>query len=192
MTPSIHSNRTKHSTLGTVLCSAVVCLLLAACQNDMEELASFSKKDLPQQAISNVHMERSEYGNRQMSMDAPQVVSYNTPEKKTVYPKGLHVVFYNTARQKVADMRADYAEQLPEKKLTEVRGNVVIVDFQSGDTSYLSTLTWNEMDHRVYSSEPVKSVNGPRVTYGDGFESDDAFTTPLIIGQRGTMTFEDE
>jgi len=175
-----------------VLCSAVVSLLLSACHNDMEKVAFFDHKELPQQALSNVRMERSEYGNRQLVMDAPVVNTYSSPEKKTVYPQGLHVRFYNASRHQVADLKADYAVQMVEKKLTEVRGNVVIIDYQSGDTSYLESLVWNEMDHRVFSTDPVKSVNGPRVTFGDGFESDDAFNTPLIIGQRGTMTFEDE
>ncbi len=158
----------------------------------MEKVAFFDHKELPQQSVSNVHMERSEYGNRQLVMDAPLVNSYSTPERKTVYPQGLHIVFYNAMREQIADLRADYAVQMEEKKLTEVRGNVVLIDYQSGDTSYLESLIWNEMEHRVFSTDPVKSVNGQRVTYGDGFESDDAFTMPLIIGQRGTMTFEDE
>ena len=68
---------------------------------------------------------------------------------------------------------------------------MVVIDYRTGDTSYLETITWNSAQHRIYSDNPVKSVNGKRVTYGDGFESDDEFTMPYIKGQRGTMTIEE-
>jgi hypothetical protein len=73
-----------------------------------------------------------------------------------------------------------------------VKDSVVIVDLQRGDTVYLQDLTWDQMAHRVYSPNPVRSKNGQRVTYGDSFESDDAFKTPVIIHQRGTLEWTEE
>ncbi|MBR6330572.1 MAG: hypothetical protein IKR79_02860, partial [Bacteroidales bacterium] len=61
----------------------------------------------------------------------------------------------------------------------------------SGDTSYLNSIIWNSAEHRIFSRDTIKSVNGARVTYGDGFESDDEFTAPRILHQRGTMTFDE-
>ena len=76
--------------------------------------------------------------------------------------------------------------------MVEARNNVVSVDFRSGDTSYLNSIVWNSSEHRIYSDDTIKSVNGQRVTYGDGFESDDNFNEPRILHQRGTITFDDE
>ena len=73
-----------------------------------------------------------------------------------------------------------------------VRDSVVIVDLQRGDTIYLHNLTWNEMEHRVYSDSTVRTKNGPRVTYGDRFESDDAFESPRIYHQRGTIEWTED
>ena len=65
------------------------------------------------------------------------------------------------------------------------------MDFRSGDTTYLDSIVWESATHTIYSKAPVKSVNGQRVTYGDAFESDENFTTPIIYNQRGTMTIEE-
>ena len=174
-----------------MLLSFVMVSLLTGCRNDMEKVRFFDKKELPQQSLDSVHALRSENGHVQMSLTAPQVLVYEKPEKKTVYPKGVVMNLFDNAKTPLADISAGYAVSLDEKKIIEVRDNVVIVDHRSGDTSYLESLVWNSADHRIFSNDPVKSVNGQRVTYGDGFESDDSFEQPLILRQRGTIEVED-
>lgn len=157
----------------------------------MEKVRFFDRQDPPQQALDSVRVLRSQYGKRQMVMSAPVVTMYSVPERKTVYPKGLKMKLYD-GKKLLADFTADYAVSFDEKNIVEVRDNVVVIDYRTGDTSYLKSLVWNSSLHTIYSKDPVKSVNGPRVTYGDGFESDENFNTPYIIHQRGTMTFEDD
>ncbi len=151
----------------------------------------FTKKDIPTQTTHQVRAVRSEYGRQQMLLTAPLVVNYTAPERKTVYPEGFVMQVYDGSRKQVAYISARYACTYDDKHITEARDSVVAIDYRTGDTTYLNSLVWNETDHLIYSKDPVRSVNGPRVTYGDGFESDDNFTTPQIIGQRGTLLFEE-
>ena len=183
--------KTKRHAKRMLLCFVVACLLLSACRNDMEKVRLFEKQELPQQTLDSVHVLRSENARLQMSMTASKVVIYETPEKKTVYPEGLNLQLFDNSMQSVAVIMANYAVSLDEKKIVELRDSVVIIDFRSGDTSFLETLVWNSADHRIFSNKPVKSVNGQRVTYGDGFDSDDSFEHPLIIRQRGTIEVND-
>ena len=69
---------------------------------------------------------------------------------------------------------------------------MVIIDYDSGDTTYMESLIWDKKEKKIYSDKPLKSVNGSRVTYGDGFESDESFKNPQIFRQRGTLEFKDE
>ena len=74
----------------------------------------------------------------------------------------------------------------------EARNNVVVIDYNSGDTTYMESIVWDKNEKRIYSDKPIKSVNGGRITYGDGFESDESFKNPQILRQRGTLEWNEE
>ena len=128
---------------GVLPCFLLLLPLLVACRNDMEKIQFFEQKELPQQTLDSVCMFRSQEGTVDVIMTAPSVVIYDTPQKKTVYPKGVSMRIVDKRNQPVASIRADHAYSLDEKKIIEARKNVVIIDYRSGDTSYLESLVWN-------------------------------------------------
>lgn len=168
----------------------MISLSLSACRNDMEKVRFFDRKDLPQQKLDSVRAIRSANGKMQMLLTAPTITIFDKPEKKTVYPDGVEMHVLDGEDKAVADIRADYAFSLDEKHIIEARNNVVIFDHRTGDTTYLRSIVWNSAEHRVFSNDSVRSVNGQRVTIGDGFESDDNFTSPVILHQRGTIQID--
>lgn len=177
---------------GALPCFALVAILLVSCRNDMNKVHMFDSRDVPQQVIDSVGVTRSNFGNLQMSLKAPLVVVVDKPERTTIFPKGFNMyIFGDEGDSIVADIRADSATSLDDRKIIKAHRNVVIIDHRTGDTTYLDSIIWESVSHTIYSRAPVKSVNGPRVTYGDGFESDENFTTPIIYHQRGTMTIEE-
>lgn len=167
-------------------------LLLSACGNDIEKTKMFEPQTLPESTVKNAKIQRSEYGKLQLVMRAPLIEKYSTPEEKTEYPKGVVMYFYDGYNKPTGILRARYAVSLDKRETMMVRDSVVIIDLQRGDTIYLQDLTWNQMEHRVYSQNPLRTKNGPRVTYGDKFESDDAFQAPIIFHQRGTIEWKED
>lgn len=184
-------NKSRRRAWGTLPCFVLLSLTLAGCRNDMEQVHLFDRQDFPQQSLDSVRVVRSSNGNKQMTLTAPSIVIYDKPESMTVYEKGVHMQVFDVNKALVADIKADSAVSLDDQKKIVAKKNVVIIDYRTGDTSYMSSLVWNSREHRIFSDEPVKSVNGVRVTYGDGFESDENFTSPQIRHQRGTVTFEE-
>lgn len=175
--------------------SAAALLLVcccAACSNSNEELAIFNPQDLPDNTLKGASILRSAEGRLQMTMTAPVIQQYSKPEPKTIYPKGLSMRFFNGPKNPTATLRAGYAEEYSRRNLMRVRDSVVIIDLRSHDTIYLQNLTWDALSHRIYSDKPLRSVNGPRVTIGDSFESDDSLKSPIIINQRGTIEWKGE
>lgn len=172
-------------------CFVLLCLLLSSCRNDMKKAIFFDPVDLPQQSLDSVRVVRSNDGNKQMTITAQQVIITDKPEKVTRFPNGFHMMVFNANGKSVADIKADRALSRGEQRIIEAAGNIVIVDFRSGDTTYFDTLVWNSFEHVVKSDKPVRSVNGLRVTVGDGFYSDDDFVSPIIVHQRGTMTIDE-
>lgn len=165
---------------------------MGSCRNDMEKVHFFDQKEMPQQQLDSVTVIRSTKGRLQMLLTAPEVVVYEKPEKKTDYPQGVWMRLYDDGHKLMADIKADYACSFDDKKFIEAHHNVVIIDYRSGDTSYMESIYWNSAEGRIYSDDTVRSVNGARVTIGDGFESDENFNEPQILHQRGTIQIDDE
>ena len=166
--------------------------LLSACGNDIEKTKIFEPHTLPDNTIKNARIQRSEKGQLQLIMRAPLMEMYSQPEAKTEYRKGVTMHFYDGYRKPTGILRARYAVSYDRREIMQVRDSVVIIDLQRGDTIYLHNLTWNQMEHRVYSDTTIRTKNGLRVTYGDRFESDDAFESPQIYHQRGTIEWKEE
>ena len=167
-------------------------VLLAACGNELEKIPSFDDRMPPDNVVKDATIRRSEYGKLQLLMEAPVIERYSQNETRTVYPQGIRARFFNGPDNPTAILSARYAEQQESRNITLVRDSVVIIDLRSGDTTYLQDLTWDANQHRIYSNNPVRSVNGSRVTVGDSFESDDNLQEPHIIHQRGTVEWKED
>lgn len=175
-----------------VLSLFFVFMFLGSCKNDMGKVRFFDRQKLPDQMLYNADITHSENGHVDMRLTAPIVAQYTTPERKTLYPEGVNIVFYNQQLQKTATVAAKYAATYDDKGLSMIKDSVVIIDCNTHDTIYLEDLIWSKNEGRVYSRHLVEAHNGQRVTFGDGFESDDAFNNLRIIRQRGTIEVKDE
>ena len=176
---------------GAAIALLLACLL-SGCGNDIEKTKLFEPHTLPDNTITNARIQRSEQGRLQLIMTAPLVEQYSVPEPKTEYRKGVDMQFYDGYQHPTGKLRGRYAISYDKREMMQVRDSVVIIDLQRGDTIYLHNLTWNQLEHRVYSDTTVRTKNGPRVTIGDRFESDDAFESPQIYHQRGTIEWKED
>ena len=100
--------------------------------------------------------------------------------------------FFDANKRVKSTLSAKYAIDSDRKNQIIARNNVVIIDYQNGDTTYMETLVWDRNEKRIFSNTPLMSVNGQRVTYGDGFVSDEKLENPRILRQRGTIEFDEE
>ena len=166
--------------------------LLSACGNDIEKTKIFEPQSLPDNTIKNARIQRSENGRLQLVMTAPLVEQYSQPEAMTEYREGVDMHFFDGYQRPTGILRARYAVSYDKREVMEVRDSVVIIDLQRGDTIYLHNLTWNQLEHRIHSDTTIRTKNGPRITIGDRFESDDAFESPKIFHQRGTIEWKEE
>lgn len=166
--------------------------LLASCNNDMTQVQFFNRQVLPTQTLTDAHVLRSSEGNLQLKLQAPYIEKYQTPEAKTLYPRGVFMQFYNEDHSLKATLRADRGFSLDARNIMKVSDSVVIIDYTTSDTIYLRDMIWNSERGRVYSNNPVRMVNGERVTLGTRFVSDDRFENITIFDQHGTFAFKED
>lgn len=161
--------------------------LAAGCSGDMNDIKRFERKDPPEQEIVHARIHRTEDAVLQMELDAPVIRRYSQPSPRTVYPQGVQLRFFDTQQQPKTYISADNAISFDDRNIMKANRNVVVIDYTNGDTIYLEDLVWRQDDDVIFSNHPVKAVNGPRVTLGDGFSSDGRMTNLRITHQRGTI-----
>ena len=176
------------------LASASFCILLpllSACSGDMKDIERFERQNPPDQEITQARIRRSEQGRLQAEIDAPSIVRYSQPSACTVYPKGVDLRFYDEQRRPKTTIHANYAISYDDRNIMKARDSVVVIDYSNGDTVYLEDLVWRDNEDIVFSNHPVRAVNGKRVTYGDGFVSDEQMSNLRITRQRGVIEFQE-
>lgn len=172
-----------------------LCVVLLAgavgCSNSMDDVSRFERQAPPDQELRQAHIWRSEYGKLQLELTAPVIRQYRSPDTRTLYPEGVDLTFYTDEREKKTFIHAEKAISYDDKNLLKASDSVVVIDYAGGDTIYLEDIIWNSNEDIIYSNHAVRSVNGNRVTYGDGFVSDENMENLRIRHQRGMIEFED-
>ncbi len=172
----------------------VVSCCLMACTANMQSIPD--RSDSASQKLENAHVHRSDEGHLQLELDAPMIYKYERPLAKTLYlakdGNQVKMRFFDTnnGKQKIS-IAADSAISFDDRNIMEAHGNVVVIDYGSGDTIYLLDLIWNSNEDLIYSDNPVRARNGNRLTEGDGFTSDGRMENLQIIHQRGVIEFND-
>jgi LPS export ABC transporter protein LptC len=158
----------------------------------MKDIERFSRQNPPDQEVKEAHIHRSEQGRLQVEIDAPLITRYSQPSARTIYPKGVDLRFYDEGRRMKTSIYARRAVSFDDRNIMKASDSVVVIDYNSGDTIYLEDIIWRDDEDIIFSNHPVRSVNGNRVTYGDGFVSDEQLANLRITRQRGVIEFNDE
>lgn len=157
----------------------------------MEDISRFERQNPPDQELKQAHIRRSERGRLQMEMDAPLIRLYREPVSQTHYPRGINLRFYDEDRRLKTTVSARKAVSYDDRNIMKASDSVVVIDYSTGDTIFLEDIIWRDNEDIIYSNHPVRSVNGNRVTYGDGFVSDEQMANLRITHQRGVIEFQD-
>lgn len=158
----------------------------------MKDIERFSRQNPPEQEIKEAHIHRSEHGRLQAEIDAPIIMRYSKPSARTLYPKGVDLRFYEEGKDLKTTIHACRAVSFDDRNIMKAYDSVTVIDYSNGDTIYLEDIIWRDDEDIIYSNSPVRAVNGQRVTYGDGFVSDERLSNLRITRQRGVIEFNDE
>ena len=158
----------------------------------MNDIKRFERQTPPDQTIRNARIHRTERGRLQVEIDAPYILRYSQPSARTIYPRGVDLRFYDEGKRLKTTIHAETAVSFDDRNIMKASDSVVVVDYNNGDTIYLEDLVWRDDEDIIFSNHPVRAVNGNRVTYGDGFTSDEQFTNLRVTRQRGVIEFNDD
>ncbi len=167
--------------------------MLFSCENKMSEIDKLTSKDInTDNHIENLDMIYTDSGIVKLRLKAPvAIIHEEKDEPHKEFPDGLEVFFFKDRDSVVENyLKANYGINYEKKDLTEVRGNVVVVN-DKGDTLKTEKLFWDSKKKIIFSDELVRILQKDQVIIGeDGFEADEGFSYYSIKNSSGDLNVD--
>lgn len=176
--------------------NAIVLLIAALCFTGCKKDAAKIKKvktmrtDLGVERATGVNISYTDSGILKAKIYAPLMERY--PQKAEPYmemKKGVKGYFYNDNFEVESSLTADYAISYENKKITEVRNNVIVKNINNEELE-TEKLIWDERRELIYTDNFIKIKTPDEILYGTGFEANQNFTRYRIKHLTGRVSIK--
>jgi len=168
-----------------------VLAFLWGCENDIEKVKELTaKQDSAIVSARNIEMIYTTKGIYNVLMKAPLLNRYIEEKQKTYleFPEGVSLFFYDEKGKVTSTLKANYSIYYEDEGKWIARYDVVAVN-DKGETLNTEYLIWLQKEATISSDQFVKVSTADGIMYGDGFESDQTFSSYEIINSRGEINF---
>jgi LPS export ABC transporter protein LptC len=165
-------------------------LWLASCENNLSTIALVTSKDqTPQTVEDNASVYYNDSAKTKFHLTAPRIEDYGDPDAHVIFPKGIHIDFYDDSANVNGHLDADYAIRHESTKLMEADNNVSVLN-RKGEKLNTEQLFWDAAHHKIYTNKFVRIKTARQIIYGDGLVSNEDFTQYKITNIRGTIQLD--
>ena len=163
--------------------------LITGCENDLKDIQKISASEVnkPIERYTNVDVIYSDSAKVKAHMTAPLMIIYKIKKQYTEMPKGVKVVFYNSALIESGTITANYAIYRKKDKIIVLRKNVVGTNVK-GETFTSDELIWDQNTKQVTSNQlvHVRMTDGTALD-GTSFTSDEGLNHWKFGGAHGPI-----
>ncbi|TVQ89331.1 MAG: LPS export ABC transporter periplasmic protein LptC [Bacteroidetes bacterium] len=164
-----------------------------SCRPDLETIETITKtENLPVETAENLRIVYSSHAHIQMIMEAPFMERFEGDEPYMELPAGFVMVFYDTLLNETSRIQAKYAIEYERDNLIDARDDVIVENMETREKLNTEQLIWDRKNEIIYSEKFVKITSEEDVLYGQGFESDERFTSWVIKEPWGSFSVEHE
>jgi LPS export ABC transporter protein LptC len=166
--------------------------MLFACKNDMKTIDSLTlAHDRPDETAHDVEMTYSDSGRIMIRLISPVLNHYLGDEPYLEFPDGLHLLFYDSAMRVQSELTANYGINWENKKMMEVKDDVVIINHKTHETLNTEHVIWDQTAKKIYSEVFVKRTTPDGVLYGKGFDADESLNSWKLRNVSGEFMYEE-
>ena len=177
----------KKNRVATIFFCFFISTIFYSCENDIQKVKLFADLEkLPSEYLKDATIFYSDSAKITAKLTAKKIDHYTGKRSFTVMPKGINVIFYNSAEQPETKMKADYAIKYDDMDVIESKRNVVVVN-EKGETLNTEHLIWDQKKDRIFTDVFVKITTKKEILMGDGLESNQSFSKYKILKLRGTI-----
>lgn len=167
-------------------CKSIIVLagtiMLLSCKNDIRKVSRITDQEqLPEMSGENLVMTYSDSARIKYKMYTPLYYKIHTEkEEYDEFPKGIHVIYYDTDGSVLGEIRSKYAKNHIQEGLWEAR-NQVVVENSEGKKLETELLFWDTAKQWIYSDRYTRLTDGNNILESsEGFESDQNLRNPVF------------
>lgn len=158
----------------------------------MDTIALITQKDtLPTESTKNVEIIYSDSGIITAKIISPQIDNYGGDTPYTVFPKGIHLVFYKRNLEVESELKAQYAIRKGNQGWMQAKRNVEVLN-KKGERLNCEELIWEQEKKKIISNSFVKITTKDEILKGNGLEANEDFTWYRIKKLTGTIKLKNE
>lgn len=157
-----------------VLCGCL--FAFARCVNSEQEVNELLKKKTGVDEATNVEGYMSNTGRMKARLKAPNMLRYQDSSSRVVFPKTLHVDFFNDSTRVENQLDARYAEYYEGKSQVFLKDSVRVYNYNN-DTLFCQELWWDQNLQKFYTDKPVRVHRPDMIMYGVGLSAPQDFKT---------------
>lgn len=168
-------------------------MFFTSCENDIKKVQELTaKQDSAIVSAKNIQMHYTTNGINNILMKAPVLNRYINEKGKShlEFPEGMDLTFYDQKGDVTSTIRADYSIYFEDEGRWIAKFNVVATN-EKGETLNTEYLIWLQNEKKIMSDQFVKINTSDGVIYGDGFESDQTFSSWEVVNGRGVINIQE-
>ena len=169
-----------------------VIVLFQSCKNDnIEKIQVLTASDnLPLEVGTNIILNYTDSGLVKAKVFAPMLERYdNEKSNQSIMKKGITAYFYNKDKKITSYIKSKYAIRNDRLRTMTVKNEVIVVNIK-GDTLRTESLVWDEKTNKINTSDNVKISTPDEIIYGEGLESNTAFSEYKIFKITGILSIK--
>lgn len=170
-------------------------ILLTACGGQQPAEEQQTEETIMTEHSVDLTMVMTENGAKAYRFQTPLMEGYKLAKDPYMeFREGIDIITYKgegDTTQVESHLTANYAIFYEQRKLWEVKGNVVAKNSE-GQTLYTQQLFWDQKSKRIYSNVDCKVLIGEDYWFGEGFESDEEMKDWHFRRYRGRMWIDAE
>lgn len=186
-------NRIKILLIKTPIIILGVLLLFTRCENDIAKVQELTaKQDSAIVSVNDVEMTYTLQGKIQIYMKAPLLNRFVEANGTSYsdFPQGVYLEFYNENGIKSSSLKANYSIFHESEGIWEAFYDVVAIN-EKNEKLNTEYLVWNQKEEIISSDKFVTMTTQDGVIYGDGFKSDQEFSSWEVIHGRGIINIDE-
>jgi LPS export ABC transporter protein LptC len=170
-----------------------VLFFLCSCENDIQKVKELTaKQDSAIVSARNIEMLYTTKGITKVLMKAPLLNRYLDDKQKShlEFPEGITLTFYDEFGTVSSKLKANYSIYYEDEGKWIARYDVEAVN-KNNEILNTEYLIWMQKEAKVSSDQFVKFTTTDGIIYGDGFNSDQTFSSIEIINSRGEINISE-
>ncbi len=147
-----------------------------SCVNSEKEVNDLLGKKTGVDEATNVQGYMSNTGKMKARMRAPSMLRYQDSTARIVFPKSIHVDFFNDSTKIENQLDARYAEYFEMKGQIFLKDSVRVFNNKQ-DTLFCQELWWDQNKQLFYTEKAVRIHRPDMIMYGVGLSAPQDFKT---------------